>query len=114
MIKAHNFVLVLTRYFQNLSVQHSIRKIEEELIGFSKEPPNLATQRESYITISELIKQHNEKLFGQISTNEQHILKDLLPEKRTRSLRNCADNFILPYVKTERFKQRFINRCQFK
>ena len=66
------------------------------------------------ITISELIRQHDEKLFRQISTKEQHILKDLLPEKRARSLRNRAHNFILPYVKTERFKLCFINICLFK
>ena len=70
------------------------------------------TKRSS--TISELIRQHDEKLFRQISTKEQHILKDLLPEKRAKSLRNRAHNFILPYVKAERFKQCFINRCLFK
>ena len=66
------------------------------------------------ITISELISQHDDKLFKQISSNEEHILKDLLPEKRTRPLRNSSHSFIVPYVKTERFKQCYINRCLFK
>ena len=60
------------------------------------------------ITISEFISQHD-KLFKQIGSNEQHILKDLLPEKRTRPLRNRSHNFILPYVKTERCQHCFIN-----
>ena len=90
-----------------------ISKIEKELIDFLKEPPDLVTKLKN-ITISELIRQHDEKLFKQISTKEQHILKDLLPEKRTRPLRNRSHNFILPYAKTERFKQCFINRCLFK
>ena len=57
------------------------------------------------------MRQHDEKLFRQVSTKEQHILKDLLLEKRTRSLRNRSHNFILPYVKTERFKQYFVWFC---
>ena len=84
---------------------HFIAKIVKELIGFSKELLNLDT---------ELISQHDDKLFRQISSNKQHILKGLLPEKRTRPLRNRSHNFILLYVKTEQFKQCLINRCLFK
>lgn len=89
------------------------RKDRERIDRFFKRAARFGYTKRK-ITISELISQHDNKLFKQISSNKQHILKDLLPEKRTRPLRNRTHNFILPCVKTERFKQCFINRCLFK
>ena len=44
-----------------------------------------------------------------------HVLDDLLPPKRNKVLRERGhDDFILPRVKTERFKRAFVNRCLFK
>ena len=38
-----------------------------------------------------------------------------IPEsKRTRSLRERKHNYILPKVKTERFKRVYVNRCLFE
>ena len=39
-----------------------------------------------------------------------HCLNDLLPVKRTRRLRDRANDYVLPHVRIERFKRCFINR----
>ena len=70
------------------------RKDRERIDRFFKGAARLGYTKRK-ITISEFISQHDDKLFKQISLNEQHILKVLLPEKRTRPLRNCSHNFIL-------------------
>ena len=44
---------------------------------------------------------------------DDHILHDLLPQKRKRVLRERKHDFIFPRVRTERFKQSFLNRCIF-
>ena len=77
------------------------RKGREIIEGFSKRAARSGYTKRK-IAIPELISQHDDKLFEQISSNEQHILK-YLPEKRTRPLRNPTHNFILPCVKTKRF-----------
>ena len=41
---------------------------------------------------------------GEISTNKDLYLHDLLPKQRNRMLRDRGHNFILPGVKTKRFK----------
>ena len=75
------------------------RKDRERIDKFFKRAVRFGyTNRQ--ITISELISQHDDKLFKQITANEQYILKDLLPQKRARPLRNRTHNFILPCVKT--------------
>ena len=52
-------------------------------------------------------------MWNKIISKERHCLYDLLPEKRTRKLREREHDFILPKVHTERFKRCFINRCLF-
>ena len=53
------------------------------------------------------------KLWNCIINNSEHSLYDLLPSKRKRVLRKRGHNFILPKVRTERFKKTFINRWLF-
>ena len=53
------------------------------------------------------------KLWKSITDNSNHCLFDLLPPERTRQLRNRGHNYILPRIRTERFKSSFINRCLF-
>jgi hypothetical protein len=65
------------------------------------------------ITISDLICKYDDKLFKEICSHENHALKDMLPPTRNRLLRDRKHNFILPRIKTERFKNAFINRCIF-
>ena len=48
-------------------------------------------------------------------TNHSHCLNDLLPMKCTRRLRDKGHDYVLPHVRTERFKRCLINRrlCNF-
>lgn len=67
----------------------------------------------NYIPFKTIIKNSDLKLWNNITKNCNHCLHNLLPEKRTRKLRNREHNYILPRVCTERFKRSFINRCLF-
>jgi hypothetical protein len=42
-------------------------------------------------------------LFSKITKSTEHILYELFPEKKQRTLRTRNHNYILPQVKTERF-----------
>lgn len=63
-------------------------------------------------TILDLIKDRDSKLFKNV-IRDDHILHDLLPPKRKCVLRERKHDFIFPRVRTERFKQSFLNRCIF-
>ena len=63
-------------------------------------------------TILDLIKDRDSKLFKNV-IRDDHILHDLLSPKRKRVLRERKHDFIFPRVRTERFKQSFLNRCIF-
>ena len=52
-------------------------------------------------------------LFRKITKDSEHVLYNLLPELKHRTLRTQNHNYILPQIKTERFKRCFINRCLF-
>ena len=66
------------------------------------------------LTINDIINDRDMKLWKSITDNSNHCLYDLLPPQRTRQLRNRGHNYILPRIRTERFKSSFINRCLFK
>ena len=63
--------------------------------------------------MSELIETRDKTLFKEIIDNPDHILSELLPGKRQKNLRKCEHPFILPNIRTERFKRSFVNRCLF-
>lgn len=69
----------------------------------------------SILSTETLIKKHDKKIWEKlIKAPDSSQLSDLLPPKRRRSgLRNRKHDFILPKVRTERFKKCFINRCLF-
>ena len=62
------------------------------------------------IKISEVIEERD---FSKIVSNPEHALHELLPVCKQMILRQREHNFILPQIKTERFKRSFINRCFF-
>ena len=67
------------------------------------------------ISFKNIIADRDRLLWNKLNNDPDHCLKDLLPERRRcRSLRNRRHNYILPQVRTERFKCCFINRCLFK
>ena len=59
-----------------------------------------------FIFLSVVIKNRDRDLFNRITSDRGHVLFDLLPPKRNR-----GHDFILPRVKTERFKRAFVKRC---
>ena len=61
--------------------------------------------------ISQLIEE--KALFAKIVNDPDHVLHNLLLEKRSRTLRDRKHSFIFPMIKTERFKRSFLNRCLF-
>ena len=63
--------------------------------------------------IAEVIRNRDCKLWNTITDTHSHPLYQLLPPKKQRFLRNRGHDFILPAVKTKRFKRFFINRCLF-
>ena len=66
------------------------------------------------LMISDIINKRDLKLWNSITNNSNHCLYDLLPQKRARKLRKRGHDYILPRIRTERFKSSFINRCLFK
>ena len=64
--------------------------------------------------MSSLIEEKDRALFRKITKDSEHVLYDLLPEMKHRTLRTQNHNYILPQIKTERFKRCFINRYLFK
>ena len=63
--------------------------------------------------MAEVIRNRDCRLWNTITDTPSHPLYQLLPPKKQRFLRNGGHDFILPAVKTERFKGSFINRCLF-
>ncbi len=64
--------------------------------------------------LTDIIRERDTKLWKIISEDVTHSLYELLPPKKTRTLRKRGHNFILPKVRTERYKRSFINRCLFQ
>jgi hypothetical protein len=65
------------------------------------------------ITINDVVNERDLKLWNKILSKPGNPLNKLLPPKRTRCLRERRHNYILPKVRTERFKRVFINRRLF-
>ena len=65
------------------------------------------------VQIIDVVKEKGMGLFEKICSNPDHPLYELLPPIRQRPLREREHDFILPKVKTERFRRLFLNRCLF-
>jgi hypothetical protein len=59
------------------------------------------------------ISNRDKKLWSRIINDDKNALHNLLSSKLNRPLRRRGHDFELPIVKTERFKNAFINRCIF-
>ena len=65
-------------------------------------------------SFQDVIKKKDIHLRDKVMSSYEHCLRELLPPTRNRTnLRNRGHSFILPHVKTERFKRCFVNRCRF-
>ena len=67
-----------------------------------------------YTPIMDVIKMKDRLLWEEINSDSANPLHELLPAQRARSLRKRGHNYILPPVRTERFKRCFFNRCLFE
>ena len=61
-----------------------------------------------------LIIYRDMKLWTKITKDTSNALYNLLPNKLNRPLQHRGHEFELPSLKTERFKNSFVNRCLFK
>ena len=66
------------------------------------------------IPINDLIESSDNTIWNDIKNNRGHPLAHLLPPQQTRILRSRSHNFILPKIKTEHFKNVFLNRCLYR
>ena len=67
----------------------------------------------NYFPFVEVIRKRDFKLWEKITTYSNHCRRDLLTMQRKRKLRDGGHNYILPRIRTERFKTQYINRCLF-
>ena len=63
-----------------------------------------------FTPITDLLRERDFELWKKVTTDD-HCLNDLLPMKLTRNLKYSGHDYVLPLVRTERFKQCSINRC---
>jgi hypothetical protein len=59
------------------------------------------------VQIIDVIKERYMSLFEKECSNPDHPLYELIPPKRQRPLREREHDFIVPKIKTERFKRSF-------
>ena len=73
--------------------------------------------RNGYVTeksnFREIINKRDKRLWKKILDDDHNALRELLPNKLNRTLRQRGHDFELPLVRTERFKKSFVNRCLF-
>ena len=62
----------------------------------------------NFTFIKDILRARDKLLWEQITKDCDHCLRDLLPMQRRRSLRSRGHNYILPRIRTERFKRTFI------
>ena len=63
-----------------------------------------------FTPITDLLRERDFELWKKVTT-VNHCLTDLLPMKRTQNLQDRGHDYVLPLVRTERFKQCSINKC---
>ena len=66
-----------------------------------------------YKHITDVIRIKDRLQWDKITTDSTHPLHELLPPRRSRSLRKRGHPYILPRVRTERHKRCFVNRYLF-
>ena len=60
-----------------------------------------------------LLEASDNRLWKSKTTSTDSPLVHLLPPSKTSLLRNRGHSYVLPQIRTERFKRSFINRCLF-
>ena len=107
--------LILSLFAYGLEVWGSAsKKYLDRIDSFCKRAYRYGYTAKADFEISTLIEERDKLLFDKIATTKDHPLQDLLPPKRSRMLRKRGHEFQLPQIRTERYKNSFMNRCLFK
>ena len=107
--------LILSLFAYGLEVWGSAsKKYLDRIDNFCKRAYRYGYTAKADFEISTLIEERDKLLFNKITTTKDHPLQDLLPPKRSRMLRKRGHEFQLPQIRTERYKNSFMNRCLFK
>ena len=107
--------LVMSLFYYGIEIWGSALQIKylERIDRFFRRAHRRYGYTSKIIKMSCLIEDRNRILFEKIINDPEHVLYELLPPKRLRVLRERDHAFILPKVRTERYKQSFLNRCLF-
>ena len=62
----------------------------------------------------ELLEKSDRAIFKKVKDQPNHPLREILPSVKESSKRLRRQEALWPRVKTERFKNSFVNRCIFK
>ena len=107
--------LILPLFAYGLEVWGSAcKKCLDRIDNFCKRAYRYGYTIKADFQISTLIEERDKLLFNNITTTKDHPLKDLLPPKRSRMLRKRGHEFQLPQIRSERYKNSFMNKCLFK
>ena len=99
--------LIVSLFVYGLEVWGSAcNKYLDRIDNFCKRAYRYGNTAKTDFKISTLIEERDKLLFKKIITTKDHPLQDLLPER--------SHEFQLPQIRTERYKNSFINRCLFK
>ena len=98
--------LILSLFYYGIEVWGSViqNKYLQRIDKFFRRAYKFGYTLKEY-KISHLVEKRDKSLFAKIVNDSDHILYDLLPEKKSRVLREREHSFILPKMKTERFKR---------
>ena len=66
------------------------------------------------VSILDVIHDKDLSHWNRITSGRQNGLEELSPRKRERKLRQRGHDYMLPRIRTQRFKNSFTNRCLFK
>ena len=106
---------ILSLFVYGLEVWGSAcKKYLDRIDNFCKQTYRYGYTAKPDFEISTLIEGRDKLLFNNITTTKDHPLQDLLPPKRSKMLTTRGHEFQLHQVRTERYKNLFMNRCLFK
>ena len=103
--------LILSLFVYGLEVWESAsKKYLDRIDNVCKRAYRYGYTAKADFEISTWIEERDKLLFNKITTTKDHLLQDLLPPKRSRMLRKRGHEFQLPQIRTERYKNSFMNR----
>ena len=111
----HSLIITISTYGISVWDVASYDKYLSKIDKFQKRAVRFGFLKEDSPVLSLLEASHN-TFWKSISTSTEDPVQDLItPSKdsKTRLLRNRGHSYVLPQIRTERFKRYFIIRCLF-